>query len=223
MQSTEKSIPCPLCHGFEDPTYSLLWPHIRLVHATEPGFHIRCNMDSCSRTFTNMKTYDNHLSRCHFMHGRTIIPEMFMSAGENNEGTNSERDNGEENNEDLSEDSNEDTVNATRRLPDDAETIEELKRTAACWILKIKETCKLTQSAMEEILQGVTDFNKYILAKFYDVIKIALEGLDKNIENIPQVAKAFDTDSPFLRPFRGVEIHNQQLNYSKEKLGFVVS
>ena len=26
-----------------------------------------------------MKTYDNQLSQYHFMHGRTIIPEMLMS------------------------------------------------------------------------------------------------------------------------------------------------
>lgn len=152
-------IPCPLCHGtFKAPNFQMLWPHIRLVHATKPGFKMRCNIDNCSRTFINMKTYDNHLSRHHFMSSRTTIPELSMSERDNSEEVNSDSE--EANNADL----NEDSMDSEPGPHDTTLSEEELKSAAACWILKIKETCKLTQSAMDEIIEGVTDFNYYILS-----------------------------------------------------------
>ena len=220
---SQQSIPCPLCNAFQAPSSSLLWSH-----ATKPGFHIKCNIDSCSRTFINMKTYDNHLSRNHFMHGRTVIPELFMSEeanGDENNGdeNNSEENNGEENNGDggsIGEGAN----NSMNSPPDDHGTtrFEELKHAGALWIQKIREKCKLTQSSIDEIIQGVTDFNSYILSKLYNVLKNELEGININISDLPQLTKVFDTDSPFLRPFKGIETHHQHLQYCKKKLGFVV-
>lgn len=55
-----------------------------------------------------------------------------------------------------------------------------IKSAAACWILKTKETCKLTQSAMDGI-------------KLHGVVKNALEDVHININDVPQLAKAFDT------------------------------
>lgn len=228
------SFPCPICHTFRAPNFRLLLSHIRLVHATKPGFRIGCTIDNCSRTFINMKIYDNHLSRDHFMHDRSIVPEQSMSDGTNTEGAdaggaNCEEANTEGDNSDSEEANNADLSSSgpgshNTALPDETITFEEeLMAAAAQWILKIQETCKLTHSAMDEIIQGVTDFNNYILSKLHDVVRNALEDLHVNITDVPKLAKAFDTDSPFLRPFRGVETHYQHLKYCKKNLGFVVS
>lgn len=159
------AISCPLCHAFQAPTLSLLWPRIRLIHATQPGFHIRCNMDSCSRTFTNMKTYDNHLSRCHFMHSRNDIPQMFITNVTSNAGANSsEKDSDESAN--IHDDPMEDSMDTQTRAHSTDNIEEELKHTAACWILKLVNS----QSATDEIIQGVTSFNSYILSKVYNII-----------------------------------------------------
>lgn len=189
-----------------------------------------------------MKTYDNHLSKWHFMHGRSTIPELFIVEVANMEGASADSNNEEDNNEDvgnnnLTTESNMDTQESTSMdfqdedLQDEAMgTMEtesrfedELKHTAMCWILKIKETCKLTQSATDEIIKGVTDFNSYILSKLYDVILKGLRDLDINIDQVPEVAKAYHPDSPFLRPFKDVETDYLQFQYCKKHLGFVVS
>ena len=36
-----------------------------------------------------------------------------------------------------------------------------LKSTIATWIFKLKESCKLPQSTMEKVMEGVTDLNQY--------------------------------------------------------------
>ena len=157
------------------------------------------------------------------MHGRTTIPEMFVSEttgeGDNpsREGTNMGETIDSFNNESMH--SHDDTGSSEV----DQTFEEELKGVAARWILKTKETCKLTQSSMDTIIQGVTDFNSYILSKLHDVVKNALESLDINIHDLPQLAQAFDVNSPFFRPFKGVETHYQLLKHCKKYLGLVVS
>ena len=211
MESREP-VSCPLCPTFKAPNPGLLWPLIRLVHATKPWFFMRCKIDNCSRTFTTMKTYDNHISRDHFMCSRTTMPELCLS--DSSEGASV-------NNTGFSEDSclcDEPDTQET-----DTRTMEEdLKSAAAHWILKIRETCKLTQSAMDDIIQGATNFNSYILTTLSGVVKTALEDLGINMKDVPQLVKAFDVDGPFFRPFRGVETYHQHLQYCKNNLGLVV-
>ena len=43
----------------------------------------------------------------------------------------------------------------------------------------MKETCKLTQVATDEIIKGVADFNSYMVTKLYEVVKNSLE--ERNI------------------------------------------
>lgn len=179
-----------------------------------------------------MKSYDNHLSKDHFMSSRTVIPEFDGGEGVNsvNHETNAEEEGANANGGGDDEDSNgeEDFSNFNEGGigPQTTSTLtleEELKSAAVNWILKIKETCKLTQSSMDQIIQGVTDFNSFILSKLYGVVKNALEDHSINIDDLAQLAKAFNMDSPFFRPFQGVETYHQQLQYCKKNLGLIVS
>lgn len=164
---------------------------------------------------------------------RSMIPEFDGGDGANNEsigatgegqegasatGERNDRE-GDNSNGEESNSSTEEYIGSWPQIQNAKPTLEEeLKSAAAHWILKIKETCKLTQSSMDEIIQGVTDFNSIILSKLYDTVKNALEDQNIDINDIPQVAKAFDIQSPFFRPFRGVETHYQQLQYYKDLL-----
>lgn len=56
---------CVLC-GFATP--SVLMTHIRMIHASEAGFHIQCNLQGCMRTFRNFHTYRNHVYSMHDIH-----------------------------------------------------------------------------------------------------------------------------------------------------------
>ena len=136
-----------------------------------------------------MKTYDNHLSRYHFMYDRTIVPEMFLSACGN------EQENDPHEKESSSNWHEEETPSTALEarystVPDGTTEsfVDELKRGAMCWILKIKENCKLTQSTMDDIIRVVTDFNNYILSKLCGVIQKTLTDVGMNMENNPQLA-----------------------------------
>lgn len=231
MEVQQGSFSCAICKTFKAPNFRLLMSHIRLVHATKPGFQMRCNIDSCSRNFTNMKTYDNHLSTSHFMYSRTIMPDGTNTADSIPDGAGTEgghyedanSDNGQANDANLVSSGPGSGAASDTTVPQETQTLEELKSAAALWILKIKETCKLTQSATDEIIQGATDFNNYILSKLHGVVKNALEELHIDMNNVPQLAKAFNADSPFLRPFQGIETHHLHMKYCKENLGLVVS
>ena len=54
---------CQYCSSkcFVSPSQRQLNRHIRLVHSQDPLFSIHCGYKSCSRTFTNYKTYQNHM------------------------------------------------------------------------------------------------------------------------------------------------------------------
>ena len=39
----------------------LLLKHVRLVHSCDPNFRIQCSVEGCLRTFTDYRTYQNHL------------------------------------------------------------------------------------------------------------------------------------------------------------------
>lgn len=123
------------------------------------------------------------------MHGRTMLPALFMSDRSNGEGTRSSCDEANGGNKEGGIDegasdeggknegaggeggNNEGANGEGAKASERATTFEnELMIAAALWILKIKESYKSTQSAMDEIIHGVTDFNKYVLSKLYSVI-----------------------------------------------------
>lgn len=103
---------------------------------------------------------------------------------------------------------------------DHEKTQSDFKSVIACWILKIKECCKLTQSTMEELTRSVTDLNQYILAQVFLAVKKVLAEAG---QNIAQLNSIFDPNGSFGRPFEGIETSYQLLKYCKKNLGFVVS
>jgi len=96
-----------------------------------------------------MKTYDNHLSKYHFLYNRAIIPEMFLLTGENETENDAHEGADEEESITIGHEKETQSISSEAQdstLPDGAaESFEyELKHFAMCWILKIKENCKLT-------------------------------------------------------------------------------
>ena len=69
----------------------------------------------------------------------------------------------------------------SRGLPPQFESI------AACWILKIRECCKLTQSTTEEIIERVTDLNRYILSEVFLAVKSALTEARLDMGKVPKL------------------------------------
>lgn len=99
----------------------------------------------------------------------------------------------------------------------------DLKSILANWILRIKESCKLTQATTEEIVQRVIDLNQYILSQVSSAVMAAIAKAGVNISTIPELHDIFNPNGHFGRPFQGLETSYQLLQYCKANLGFVVS
>ena len=210
MSTSQTIFTCPLCTEFRATDFQLLLPHIRLVHSTRPGFSLQCSIENCTRFFTNMKTYANHIYCDHLSLPKTASAYRCANTVEGQD-----HEDGSEGSEGQEESGLDD-----EHHPD---VLSDFQSIAARWILKIKEGCKLTQATMEEVVQGVTDLNQYILSQVFMAVKAALTEVGQDANNIPQLHEIFDPNGNFGRSFRGVETSYQLLKYCKDNLGFVVS
>ena len=55
---------CPLC-VFVAASLSLILSHLRLVHASDPGFNVTCGITGCVRTFKSFCALYQHIYRKH--------------------------------------------------------------------------------------------------------------------------------------------------------------
>lgn len=156
-----------------------------------------------------MKTYTNHIYGDHMSlpksasnYATVLCQNSGDSEGDNNGVA------GEDGEDDDTYGGNED------HLPPEFRSI------AACWILKLKESCKLTQSTMDEIVQRVTDLNQYILSRVSMAVKAAITSA--GMEVTQELQSIFDPNGNFGRPFKGLETSYQQLQYCRKNLGLVV-
>lgn len=60
---------CPLCPEAHTSFLHLTFPeylkHLELFHSHRPDFLVTCGIGGCVRTFTNLRTYRNHVSGLH--------------------------------------------------------------------------------------------------------------------------------------------------------------
>ena len=55
---------CPLCVFFAA-SLSLILSHLRLVHASDPGFTVTCGLSGCVSTFKKFRALYQHIYRKH--------------------------------------------------------------------------------------------------------------------------------------------------------------
>ena len=75
---------CPNCSLSVFPTLKVLLRHIHLLHADQECFTIRCDFQGCSRTFTNLRSFENHIYTYHDItsHGEEVV-ELNLSSSNN--------------------------------------------------------------------------------------------------------------------------------------------
>lgn len=62
--TTLQALECPLCE-FLSPNLSLRISHLRLVHSSDPAFHVVCGIENCSETFWKFSAFSSHVYRHH--------------------------------------------------------------------------------------------------------------------------------------------------------------
>ena len=189
---------CQMCKAFIARTAELLLEHISRVHSQSANFQTTCIMKGCQRTYRNYGAFRRHLRQTHNYYSRASSTATIPCT---------------HGDEEYPIDSNEDNNDCTIEPP--------TKKQRAEWILKIKETNKLTQSCTENILHDVTHLCSSIIADLTAEVKGKLvaynmpSGLDKEIISILQ------SDS-YSNPFKDLETGYKQKQYLRECFNFVV-
>lgn len=200
---------CPLCRDFCTRRVSVLIKHIGLVHATkETPFHITCGLGGCRKTFSNFRTYRNHVYSIHSDGDALSSPESAplpissLVCGGVDDGDDVEEEDG-----------------ATHNRTGYSDIVQEA---AARFILKTKETHQLTQTVMNSIIKDTTIFSQIMLGELHYATteKLTAAGVDSQI--IGSLAPLFQDYGRFGQPFQGLETTYLQMKYFQQHFNFIV-
>ena len=133
------AFPCPYCaEAYCAPSEELIMTHIRKVPASDPNFLIQCSLNGCERTFENFRTYQNH----RLTHRREEPPVSPATETE-----------------DMDDSVGSSGLEAPS-LPQVSTT--DMEYFAAKWILKTRESRSLTRTAMQGVIQDVSDLVTFV-------------------------------------------------------------
>ena len=130
---------CTICNLFAGNSFSTVLRHMG-THRFDPGLHIRCGIDYCTDHYRNFESYQSHVYRKH--REALSVSNPTSTQGLVNGG--------------MGEDEDGDTgAGEIDRWPgDERETMEpDPKRLAALFLLKTREERKITQVALDGIVQ----------------------------------------------------------------------
>lgn len=152
--------PCPLCKDARHLKFDRrdFVKHLRLFHVHQPGFKVPCMKDGCPRTFTNLRTFENHLSTAHTTctYG-SISSEMTVEQREDSEDNRSSCDSSEDIFDDVELDDNNDDQCLDDATENPCISQDLMQRSSVLFLLNLKEKYKLTQAAIQGIIAGFTD------------------------------------------------------------------
>ena len=129
--------------------------HLQLFHAHQPRFKVICGIGGCARSFTNIKTFRNHI---YSVHNVSVQEQRTLPDTEDTVSINQTQDDSSDV-ETPSAPALECTVepcdqdNAAQQLPSFEK---QLQRSSALMLLGLKEKHKLPQSTVQGIVNAVT-------------------------------------------------------------------
>ena len=93
------------------------------------------------------------------------------------------------------------------------------QRTAALFLLKMKEERRLTQVAVDDIISGVTSMLDQSVCHVKAGVRAKLSEIGVDVTNLPGLEEVF---SELQQPFSGLETAFKQEKYYKESLSLLV-
>ena len=197
-----------------------------------------CNIDGCQWTFKIFKTFTKHLYQFHMISHTTPVatttePSLYeMNNFERESSTTSEDEltNGDSESTTSGDSIGDETCHSSNDDMD-FETIEtensmvdlEIQYFVAKWILKTRETYKLTQNATEGIIQDISTLTQFLLVRVHMHVKEALLKVEVQSHEVPGLDLIFNPESHFGNPFQGLETFHLQTKYYKEHFVLFVS
>ena len=124
--------------------------HIKLFHAHQSGFQLTCGIGGCKRSFTNFRTFQDHVSAVHKHQNQLVnITNIDIStpAVQNSD------------NELVEYPGSSSDVSPSMMSCDENDApspFEAMQKSSALFMLGLKERHKLPQAVVQQILDGVT-------------------------------------------------------------------
>ena len=156
-------ISCSLCLSNGLPVFfkiSHYVNHLRLFHCHQPNFKVTCGIDGCVRTFTNIGTFKNHISLVHHDNFPALSdPSETDISPQPSEHSEAEAE--ADDSRDIDVVSRMASISAANEIvPNLVSDHSALQRSHALFLLRLKEKHKLTQVAIQDIVQSVTDITQ---------------------------------------------------------------
>ena len=200
---------CCICHKYARRTLAEIMRHIKNVHPHFEGI-VKCGIESCPSTARSYESLRQHIYKKH--------KDVIMTNGNNNPNSNASNMTQEGYSNDLTaaDDSELDPTNPI------ANRTNQSSLQAAKFILKTRDGRKLTQTAMDGIIQDTKIIVEHVVDELEQKIMKTLENLGTITPNgISEVLSVF-SNSSMRNPFEGMETQCKQEQYFRENLNYVV-
>ena len=217
------SRPCPFCN-FCSPDIPKWFSHIRLSHASQDSFFVRCSIGNCVNVYTSFSSWNTHVYR----HHRDEVCKQPTSSGDI-PSTNTSGDNQtattvisidqEESFVDVSEPQPPTTIESdiAQLLGEDFERQE---RECASFLLQMKEKHSTSQVAINAIVRGCEQLfdDTRTRIKAGVMHHLSLKGIDTS--QLTEMETFMDN---IRNPFSGISTPYQQQKYFRRNFNLVVS
>lgn len=189
---------CALCSSFAAKSLKALIRHLGLVHANEAGFHVRCQVEDCPRTYKKFLSYKKHMYSKH----RDILGCSSYC---------------------IDEQSSTDYFPVANSVEDDAETPEmgltsnvSSRREVMLFVLKAKHIHHIPQSSLCEVMNDFTSLLEQSAHSLHSRVAEILGNVDPALRN--RIDEVFSLQDPFC----GMTTEHMQNCFLKEAFHYVV-
>lgn len=192
-------------------TWRLHTKHVFESHSSVPNFSFVCGINGCTRTFCKYSTIKSHVARKHcdvdldtVEVGRITSLSLESSVADN------------------IEDSTQETIESQVEVcADRIVSSNQMQKTAALYLLTLKERYKITQTAVDFVVSQTKHIVDNVVTDLHSAAEKEIKKLScLNDEDASRILSVFtDVRDPFL----GLETHYLQCKFYEEYFGFLVS
>ena len=185
--------------------------HVFESHSSVPHFSFVCGINGCTRTFCKYSTIKSHVARKHcdvdLEVGRNTSLSLESSVADNIE--------------DSTQESIESQVDSMEVCADSIVSSNQMQKTAALYLLTLKERYKITQTAVDFVVSQTKHMVDNVVTDLRSAAEKEIKKLScLNDEDASGILSVFtDVRDPFL----GLETHYLQCKFYEESFGFIVS
>ena len=215
---------CRSC-SYRCPSWRSWLRHTFEAHSSEPGFCYTCGIDGCTSSFNLFSSLSSHLSRKHPLFVEPASPTEVGTVGTTSD-CDSALDPCDVLHDSISCDSAFDSCDDIDSELEDAaypysvSSTASAKRSAALFLLTLKEKHKVTQTAIDFAVSQVSSMTDFIVQDIQSSLQHTLqEHLLDNNQLLPMLDECFLKNNPF----EGLETEHKQSKFYRTEFGLIVS